>query len=159
MRKIISLLSISLLFNFYTVSAQTVDNDTANYPYWIEMMQDENANFFETQKAFNTYWENREVTKGSGWKPFKRWENNMRTRVDENGNRPNPAAIYEAHEILKKQRNQKSNLGNWNPLGPVSLPNPYSIMPSGLGRLNAIAFHPTNPNKIYVGAPAAMSLS
>ncbi len=146
-------MSIALLFNFFTISAQSV-TDTANYPYWIEMMQDENANFFETQKAFNMYWENREVTKGSGWKPFKRWENNMRTRVDENGKRPNPSAIYEAHEKLKAQPSRKSNSGNWNSLGPISLPAPYEPTPSGLGRLNAIAFHPTNQNKLYVGAPA-----
>ncbi|MEZ5194981.1 MAG: hypothetical protein R2764_00865 [Bacteroidales bacterium] len=43
----------------------------AEYPYWIEMMQDHSVNFYEVQEVFNTYWENREVTKGSGWKPYK----------------------------------------------------------------------------------------
>jgi hypothetical protein len=37
-------------------------------------MEDESANFYDVQAAFKAYWEGREITKGSGWKPFRRWE-------------------------------------------------------------------------------------
>jgi hypothetical protein len=70
------LLSITLVIAL-NVSSQNntspAKSDTANYPYWIDMMQDESANFYDVKRAFNTYWEGREITKGSGWKPFKRW--------------------------------------------------------------------------------------
>ena len=42
-------------------------DDFANHPYWVELMQDETVNFYDVQNAFNIYWENREITKGSGW--------------------------------------------------------------------------------------------
>ena len=73
--KIIVALGISLLV-CHSVSAQgplaAQQKDTANFPYWITMMQDPDANFYATQSAFNKYWENRPITKGCGWKPFTR---------------------------------------------------------------------------------------
>lgn len=32
----------------------------ADYPYWIDMMRDPNANYFEACKAFDDFWSNRE---------------------------------------------------------------------------------------------------
>jgi hypothetical protein len=32
----------------------------AKFPYWIQMMDDENTNYFEAQKAFEAFWEHRE---------------------------------------------------------------------------------------------------
>lgn len=76
-------------------SKSRLEKDYHNYPYWIEMMQDPTANFFETQKAFNVYWKDRKIQKGGGYKPFKRWEHFMALQVDERGNRPQPAQINE----------------------------------------------------------------
>ena len=64
----------TLLITLFLAQVLFAQNaDTSNYPYWIEMMQDENVNFNQTQNAFNTYWKNRTVEKGSGFKPFNRW--------------------------------------------------------------------------------------
>ena len=42
---------------------------------WMEgIPKRENPNFFEMRDAFNTYWEGRTVEKGTGYKPFRRWE-------------------------------------------------------------------------------------
>lgn len=41
---------------------------------YVEMMQNKSANFYQIQKAFNDYWENKPYEKGKGWKQFKRWE-------------------------------------------------------------------------------------
>ncbi|MCD4746445.1 MAG: hypothetical protein K8R58_09110, partial [Bacteroidales bacterium] len=62
-------------FNGFTQTAYVNNQpDTSDYPYWIGMMQDPTVNFYDVQKAFNTYWKDRPITKGCGWKPFKRWE-------------------------------------------------------------------------------------
>ena len=53
------------------ISKQDVSKDTANFPYWVQMMQDPTVNFFKVQRAFNIYWQNRPITKGCGWKVFK----------------------------------------------------------------------------------------
>jgi PKD repeat protein/photosystem II stability/assembly factor-like uncharacterized protein len=154
MRKL-TLTSLYLTLMFFAGLAQnSTQNDTANYPYWIEMMQDNDANFFQTQRAFNLYWEGREVTRGSGYKPFKRWENFMRTRVDSKGNRPKSDMVLNAYKTIDKTSALKNSTGNWELVGPLDLPNPETNQPNGMGRINAIAFHPTNPNTIYVGAPS-----
>ena len=141
------------------ISAQTTNNikqsnDTANYPYWIDMMQDPSVNFFVVQRAFNIYWKDREITKGCGWKPFKRWESFMSTRVDSKGNRPEPNKIFNEYVKYKKNNLHKSPQGNWSIIGPKNIPQIHSGQPIGLGRINAVAFHPTNPDVIFVGSPS-----
>ncbi len=142
-----------MLIAFTRVSAQsiTVVADTSEYPYWISMMQDPDANFFQIQSAFNKYWENREITKGCGWKPFKRWESWMKDRVTVDGRMPAPNEVRDTYNTYMKQYdNPKSLSGEWINQGPFEIGGGYE----GLGRLNAVAFHPTNPDIVYVGAPA-----
>ena len=52
---------------------------------WVEKMQDPSNNFYDIQKEFNNYWENRNIAKGKGWKQFKRWENFIEPRVYPSG--------------------------------------------------------------------------
>lgn len=129
-------------------------SDTATYPYWVTMMQDQNANFYHTQRAFELYWQGREVTKGSGYKPFRRWEYMMGQRVNQNGVRPAPDRELQSLNMFFEKNGIERNLnGSWETLGPFTVPSGYNGY-RGLGRLNAIAFHPSNPDILYVGAPA-----
>jgi PKD repeat protein/photosystem II stability/assembly factor-like uncharacterized protein len=133
-------------------------SDTANYPHWIEMMQDQSINFYQTQRAFELYWAGRKVTKGSGYKPFKRWEAFWATRVSPAGEFPPADQNIQAYQQFfgspATQGPLGSTSGTWQELGPISLPTNGTGQPNGLGRLNAVAFHPTNSNIIYVGAPS-----
>ena len=116
------------------------------------MMQDPNANFFQIQSAFNAYWKNREITRSHGWKPFKRWESMMSMRVTPDGRMPAPDEVRRAYNQFMAQYDNSSSLdGTWLCQGPFDLP---SKGYKGLGRINAIAFHPTDPDIIYIGAPA-----
>lgn len=142
-----------LFFGLAKLTAQPVTTvaDTSEYPYWISMMQDPDANFYQIQSAFNTYWKNRTITKGCGWKPFKRWESMMMSRITPDGKMPSPDAVLNAYQqYMSNSDNATSISGNWVSQGPFEIGGGYQ----GLGRLNAIAFHPTNPDIIYVGAPA-----
>ena len=125
-----------------------LENDTANYPYWIEMMQSDDANFYDIQRAFNVYWEGREITKGCGWKPFKRWENYWQTRVLPDGSFPSPDRTFNA--FFEYSERHRSSSGDWIELGPMVNPENGG----GLGRINSIAFHPTDPQIIWAGAPS-----
>lgn len=126
----------------------------SEYPYWIEMMQDVDANFYDVQEAFNAYWEGREITKGSGWKPFKRWEWWQERHLNLDGSRQSPDKIYnEYKKYLAKFPDADKSHGDWFNLGPINLPSGDKGY-KGLGRINAIAFHPTDENIIYIGAPA-----
>jgi PKD repeat protein/photosystem II stability/assembly factor-like uncharacterized protein len=158
--KFILRIALILLFNSLANSFSKAQNrvtDTANVPIWIKMMKDPNANFYQTQRAFNLYWEHREITPGCGYKPFKRWEYSVRNFVNAEG-------FIEPFEVqtnnyfdwkqnynekyFKKGANPCPN-GFWKEIGPNE-----SADIGNLGRINAIAFHPTDSNIIYCGAPA-----
>lgn len=155
--KIFTLLTVFFLtaLSLHELNAQDqAKADTADYPYWIEMMQDPEANYYETVSAFETYWADREVTKGSGWKPFKRWEYMMRYHIYPNGERLAPDHdIKEFNKFLRNNPPERDFTGNWVNLGPFTIPvadRGYQ----GLGRINAVAFHPTDPDIMYIGAPS-----
>ncbi|MEL6591329.1 MAG: hypothetical protein AAFQ68_14665, partial [Bacteroidota bacterium] len=62
----------------------------AQPPRYVELMQDPEAQFSETVEAFEEYWRGRPVTRGSGWKPFKRWEYYMENRIAPDGSQMAP---------------------------------------------------------------------
>jgi PKD repeat protein/photosystem II stability/assembly factor-like uncharacterized protein len=145
------------LWCWISVDAQVVLPDSSSYPYWIEMMQNPKADFYATQRAFEAYWQHKTVTKGCGWKPFKRWENYMETRVDAQGNKPAAGSRWEEYLAYQGKRQKSFNaegLGNWKELGPISMPSNGTGQPNGLGRVNCIAFHPVFSNTVYIGAPS-----
>ena len=127
-------------------------SDTSDYPYWIGMMQDPHANFFATVSAFEKYWKNKPVTKGCGWKVFKRWQYIMSTRITPDGAKPAPDAVFNSWNQFGKS--MRSATGTWVSLGPASIPSPGPAGYLGLGRLNTVAFHPSDQNKIYAGSPS-----
>lgn len=126
---------------------------------WWNMMQDPQAQYEETVAAFEEYWAGRPVTKGSGWKPFQRWSYYMESRVAPDGSQIAPSQTLERFDeyvrthIDRSRRNNLAN-GNWTAVGPVNLPVNGTGQPNGLGRITCLAFHPTDPNILFVGAPA-----
>lgn len=57
----VSLIVLSLLL-MSTMAFSQKNKQTPNYskyPYWIDMMNDPNANYFETVKAYEDFWANR----------------------------------------------------------------------------------------------------
>lgn len=147
-------LSFFLLIDYQSFAQNENQNHT---PAWVEMMQDKNANFYAVQDSFNSYFANRKRTKGDGWKPYKRWEHYMKQRVSSDGTFPAANEVMEAYNAFMTQygaSGPKSTMGNWQELGPVTMPGNLTGQPNGLGRLNGIAFHPTNANIFYVAAPS-----
>ena len=114
------------------------------------------------QKAFNTYWdpfkvdrgfyfENGKKVKALGWKQFKRWEYHMEQVVDPIlGSFPKTSGydVLKNHQTIYRSVYSTPNVSNWISLGPSTSNGGYA----GLGRLNCIAFHPTDLNTYWVGA-------
>ncbi len=151
---LITLLWSSLTFSSIAQNTAINTADTADYPYWIEMMTDPDENFFHVQRAFNIYFENRDLDKVKGWKPFKRWEYRMlEGRIYPDGTRRPEDHVVRAYEnYLSKHPDARSQAGDWINLGPFELPEGRGY--KGLGRLNAIAFDPVDPDVIWVGSPS-----
>ncbi len=117
---------------------------------------------FDYQNAFYTYWKPYDVVNGyytdsngnknkvPGWKQFKRWEYFWKSRVEmPTGKFPKSQATA-AYDVYKRQLAQNQQKNAWTSLGPSTTEGGYY----GLGRLSVVAFHPTNTNIYWVGAPA-----
>jgi len=134
---------------FFTIQLLTAQE-------YVRLMENQDANFYDIQNAFNQHWDGKAYEKGKGWKQFKRWEWFMEPRVYPSGRLPNPALVYnEFHKFkntyqAKKTTNNKA--ANWTPLGPTNW-NSIGWNP-GIGRINAVTVDPNNSNIIYVGTPA-----
>jgi photosystem II stability/assembly factor-like uncharacterized protein len=111
--------------------------------------------FYDIQQAFNEYWKDRNPEKGKGYKPYKRWEYFMEPRVYPSGKLP---AVSFWHEILQKQNNLALSPAagvSWTLVGPSDIPvNIISKKNGGAGRINCIAFHPTDSLTLWIGAPS-----
>jgi len=119
------------------------------------------SNFYEIQKDFNDYWASYDVKggyyvkdgekyKAGGWKQFKRWEWYWETRINsETGDFPKVNILKTQQNFLAKNKS-KSDESNWQSMGPVSSKGGYA----GVGRINCVAFHPTDNNTFWIGAPS-----
>jgi PKD repeat protein/photosystem II stability/assembly factor-like uncharacterized protein len=153
MRKLLPVILLGMILSVQVSFAQEEKN-YKEIPYWTEMMQEPGVNFAEVQKAFYTYWEGREITKGCGYKPFKRWEYFWQSRLTEEGNLPMPGYLWKEYKNSAQNRSTEDE-GNWVNLGPIQQPTVGATgQPNGNGRINAIAFHPTDEDIFYIGAPA-----
>ena len=122
---------------------------------WIDKMQDPNNNFYDTQREFEEYWNNKAIEKGKGWKQFRRWENFIKPRVYPDGTQ-HPEILFEEYNNLIELNNQfLMNPPNiWEQVGPDDVPIQSNGNKRGIGRVNSIAFHPNDQNTLYIGAPA-----
>ena len=55
---------------------------------WMKKAISKKPIFKEIQTAFYDYWKGKPIEKGKGYKPFKRWEWFMESRLLPNGNFP-----------------------------------------------------------------------
>lgn len=91
-------------------------------------------------------------------KHFRRWEWYMKNRLGPHGeilnaNKLNQKAFRKAKKSIKNE--DRSTYSDWYFIGPSQIPlSSSSTGFIGNGRLDKIAFHPTNENIIYVGAPS-----
>lgn len=117
---------------------------------WMNKQENkEGFNFEEISNEFESYWEGKEVTKGCGYKPFKRWQYRWDNLKDTKGQKPTSGtAISEFNTYLRKHDASQDVRSTWESLGPNTNSGGYS----GSGRINAIAFHPMNSDIIYAGS-------
>jgi len=119
--------------------------------------------FYDYQNAFNEYWEPYNVKAGyytengvrkkaKGWKQFKRWEYKMEGEINtQTGQFPAKTAQQVYKEFIRNNPQQSaSRAANWISLGTDNTTGGYA----GIGRVNCVAFHPTDNNTYWIGAPA-----
>lgn len=120
---------------------------------WVNLMIDDDVNFYEVQEAFEEEWEDDAYIRGRGYKQYKRWEYFMEPRVYPSGDRINGARFMEALKAKNKMKGSEAKTDQpWTPVGPTSWTG-FGWNP-GLGRVNATYVDPNNVERIYVATPA-----
>lgn len=134
---------------------------------WTANISRANPTFQEVQQAFNSYWEPFQVKDGfyvdaegtrlkaAGWKQYKRWEHYWEQRTGPTGMFPSNLVECEEWEMYATDTRKGGQQGSakaassWSSMGPNTSGNIV-----GIGRINCIAFHPTNASTFWVGTPA-----
>lgn len=119
---------------------------------WRNLVNSPNATFQETKDAFYAEFGNEVGAKGTGWKQFKRWEWFMEQRLTETGEKPSQRLIFEEVKRAQLQQEYRGETSNWQLVGPIE--EPQNDNGRSIGRISAIAFHPTDTNQMWVGAPS-----
>ncbi|MBK9478975.1 MAG: T9SS type A sorting domain-containing protein [Bacteroidetes bacterium] len=113
--------------------------------------------FKEMQVQFDSWKKSTDLSKQKHWKNFKRWEMETQLHTDAQGEPVDPALyvdeIVKATQQKEQQAQSRSAMVNsWLPTGPFDLPiNQTGYLEVGMGRINCIAFHPSDPNTFFVG--------
>lgn len=157
MKKRILFLTASFLFTIIVFGQKWTDNLPNN-------KSKAEITFFDYQNAFNEYWqpfqvdasgyymENGEKKKARGWKQFYRWAYDMEGQINPaTGEFPQKSAqqVYDEF-IIANPPAKNTTVANWTNLGPSTTTGGYA----GVGRINCVAFHPSNNNIYWIGAPA-----
>lgn len=146
MNKLIQpLTKLGVIIVFFLISGNIVAQQ------WVTDMQDTSLSLNQKTESFNAYWENHQYEKGKGYKQFKRKEYFLKNRVGNNGKFNPKVDRISDYKKAQQQMATKSlgAAGKWIQLGPFG---PTNGM--GSGRINCIDYHPTNANKIIIGAPS-----
>ena len=141
-----------ILFLAFIISCATIGNAQP----FLKNKTGKQQSFKEMQLQFNEWAGKTDLKHTKHWKYFKRWEHEMEKHLDGKGE-PGSASVYidEAVKAANEKnaaRSEKFLRSAWSPVGPYTLPgNETGYMQNGIGRINCIAFHPSDPNTYFVG--------
>ena len=156
MKKILILgIVFTVLFSFKTYSQQWLQNMPQHKSVPEYTLNDYKQAFDSYWAPFNVenayYYENGVKKKAGGWKQFLRWHYYMESQIDPStGLLPTTSAEEQFNMFFESGQAPKSSNGNWISMGPNLSDGGYA----GIGRINCVAFHPSNNNIWWVGAPA-----
>ena len=153
MKKLLLLLAFCSIFS---LQAQIIPDAP-----WMQNFDTQNREsaykFQDIVDAAEAYFETIDKdAKGSGYKPFKRWENYWQNYVGADGYLPTSLELWNSYlevEARANTRNTQVDESNWISLGPTDFNN-QSTSFANIGRVNVIIRDPGNFNTYYAGAPS-----
>ena len=169
----LKILSLSLFsFILGDIGAQTLNADSIPEYRWVQLMLQPKPNYYEVKRAFDAHYHNNFPKKGTGFKSFKRWEQRVINHLDDSGyviwnaQQINDFLIAHSSPLPNSTTNPGfapngnvtpatycADWGRWAPVGPSVHPYNQTSQPTGIGRINGIAFHPTDSNTFFALAP------
>ncbi len=125
---------------------------------YLEMIEAGTYTIKEIQQEAEAHFDIVGRERGSGYKPYKRWEYAALMELDETGVKiPNFELAKRARDyrLAEKQRQQAESsgfAGGWQQLGPTYW-NATSSWNPGVGRITSIGMDANNVNHLIVGSP------
>ncbi len=116
----------------------------------------EEPTIYDLQKAFNDWADGKDLDKLKGWKYVRRWLWSEAFRTGPEGKNVDKTTFVNSLRAVMQDRMETSSRssGSWLPEGPNYLPEQITeTYQQGIGRINCIAFHPTDENTLFVGTP------
>ncbi len=122
----------------------------------------EEITFYDIKKAYKEYCKINDIKEGykivdgkkikeGTWTKFKRWEWYWEIRVDpETGEFPETSAYTEYQKNRTNNTSRNKDNSDWVNLGTSYSTGGYA----GIGRINAVGFHPENDDIFWIGAPS-----
>lgn len=121
---------------------------------WVEWTGKDNPTFDEIQHAFYSSADSLGIDADDAfYRKFKRWEHKWEKRLMPDRTLPTPSFIVDIYKNMSGGKKGGSILknapGDWVDMGPDSSAGSYMAN----GRVNTIAFDPSNSNRWLVGTP------
>jgi photosystem II stability/assembly factor-like uncharacterized protein len=115
-----------------------------------EIMTIVNAHYQQIDQSLIT------KTNEPNYKHWARWSLYMSSRTDTQGNLTNITdRISEVLDQTDRHHTTRASTGNWSFLGPKQISDSGNTNSAiGIGRVDRIAFHPTDADIMYIGTPA-----
>ena len=118
----------------------------------INLFSQDEGSYTKVEKQIEEAIPRELLNQEKGWKYSYRWMDEFSKRVDPNGNFYDGAVFYQEAERIAKLKNNiqaKDENTSWIPVGPNERAN--ESLTKGMGRINCITFHPTDPNTYWAG--------
>ncbi|MFM2207757.1 MAG: hypothetical protein RL213_1732 [Bacteroidota bacterium] len=124
-------------------------------PFEVRPDAEGHFSFRQYQRGFNEWRQVTDLSREKNWKYLRRWEQEVQYHTDGSGEVAGTEDYLKAlveHASTSNVTFRSASSGLWYPVGPFNVPvNQTGYMQNGIGRVNCTAFHPTDPNKWYVG--------
>lgn len=130
------------LLSSIVISAQSTN--------WVDLMMNPGTNYNAVYQSYENYWKTHQKVKHSGHVQFERWRRYVDPYVRPDGTIQSRADVVSTMNAYQHKNASRSAQGNWEEIGPWQ-ERKYT---QGVGRLSALAEHPTQPNTLFIGAPA-----
>lgn len=132
---------------------------------YIEIFtESKTKDFNEIVTKVESYYQNKDKGRGSGYKQFKRWEHYHSTRLSSDGKIVDVTSknfdefyFYQENIDSKTSGRTANNVnvvaGEWETVGPTQYSRIVSGHNGGIGRVNTIEIDPGYSHRIYIGTP------
>lgn len=118
----------------------------------------EKPNYYIYENYFEQWSKINSLEKTKGWKWYQRLLENEKALIYSDGSyltsKEYINIINEIEALKAKKTNEIQLQSGWLPIGPNTRGRAYdSVSAHGIGRINTIAFHPTNKDVFWIGTP------